>query len=474
MIHCPGCNMPVVEKGAFCGHCGGQLPPTMPVYPPMPVQTRAFNADAAQKNGYVKPVVQWQPGVLEDIQVRRPPAQSAANLPLSLREGSKTPFPLSSRPTPAPSPASSIRNPIMAHSLRPVSGTGRNMVFLGIILTIMLVGVLAGALTLLQHKHIPSRYTETPGMGDVRSNVSFSDGQPGTTNRLSISVSGLQALPNDGSRYSAWMINEETERIAPLGILTRENAMFKLDFQNDRASILTMGNKLEITQESAQTSLPTGHVLLSARLPMMALMHIKHLLVSFSSAPNAIGLLVGLRGQTQQLYNQTHLLKNASDEVRIRCVAQSVVNLVEGRRSIQAQPLEPACVNKHITEVSDGYGLLGNDNNGYVAGIAMHASLAATQPDTTDTIRMHAQQVIGASDNLKAWFKALDQDAHSLLVNPAATDRIQDMTALSTQALNGVDANHDGHIDFAKDEAGANSAYQAGQDMANLTLLPSL
>nr|MBA2680319.1 hypothetical protein [Ktedonobacteraceae bacterium] len=94
-------------------------------------------------------------------------------------------------------------------------------------------------------------------------------------------------------------------------------------------------------------------------------------------------------------------------------------------------------------------------------------------PDTNDTVRKHAQQVIDATDNLTVWLKAIDQDAQSLLANPENTDRARDMLMLSERALNGIDLDHNGHVDLVKGEAGANSAYLAGQAMADLTLLPS-
>ena len=32
-MHCPGCNMPIDEEGAFCGHCGEQLQSKQPHSP---------------------------------------------------------------------------------------------------------------------------------------------------------------------------------------------------------------------------------------------------------------------------------------------------------------------------------------------------------------------------------------------------------------------------------------------------------
>ena len=471
-MHCPGCDMPINEEGAFCGHCGEQLPP---IPPSSPVQIHA--PGEAPKIGYAKPVVQWQRSAMGDVQVRQAPSQTATNLPFEMWGSSRTPLPIDNRPTPLPPSSSPLLSSIPTRPFRTVSGTGRNIVFLGIILMILLLGVLAGALTLLQHKQIPSRYTMTATLSDARGSVSFSDatgrqGQVGNTSSLSISTSGLKPLP-PGSHYAAWMIDEETEHISSLGTLTQRGSAFVVNFQHDNVNALSMGNRLEITQENVQTTLPTGHVVLSAHFPALALVHIKHLLLSFPGTPGNIGLLVGLRGQVQQLYNQTQLLKGGGDEARVSCVAQSVVNLIEGSHGAQVQPLDPICAAKNIISGDDGYGLLGSNNNGYVSAAAMHASLAATQPDTTNTVRVHAQQVINATDNLNAWLKAIDQDAQSLLINPGDTNRVQHMIELADRALNGIDLDHDGRVGSVKGEAGANSAYLAGQAMADLTLLPS-
>jgi len=467
-MHCPGCNMPIDEEGAFCGHCGEQLESKRP-YSPM--HTRV--APVAQKIGQVGPVVQWQHITLDEVPVPQNFVPLVAKSPFSMHVGSKTPPPMSNKPnTPVPVPPLVRSMPVSGHSLEPVNGTGRNMVFLSIVLTILIVGILAGALTLVQHKSIPGGDTGNPLLSGAKGSASFSDGQGQPNSSLSISVDGLRPL-TDGSRYVAWMVNEETEHASLLGTLKQEDASYSLNFQHSGASVLSMGNKLEITQEGAQTTLPTGPVMLSGRLPMESLVHIKHLLISFPDAPGKIGLLVGLRGQAQQLYDQTHQLNGVKDQYKTRCIAQSIINLIEGNHSTRVHPLNPVCATKHVASVDDGYGLLGNDNNGYIANVAMHASLAATQPDTTETIRASAQRVIDASDNFKGWLSTIDQDAQTLQDNPTGTDRAQDMIGLSERIINGIDLDHNGHIESIKGEAGMNNAYQDGQAMAKITLLPS-
>ena len=79
------------------------------------------------------------------------------------------------------------------------------------------------------------------------------------------------------------------------------------------------------------------------------------------------------------------------------------------------------CKSLHTEQVSTDLGLLGSNNNGYVNNVGVHASLASTQPDATDNIRLYAQQMVIASDNLQQWFTTIDQNAESLLQNPTSS-----------------------------------------------------
>src|SRR6266516_2083892 len=276
-----------------------------------------------------------------------------------------------------------------------------------------------------------------------------------------------------GTNYYAWLVDVSTEKVLPLGALTAQGQNFSLNFSG-KTNLLGAGNELEITQEKGTPSLPSGKIVLSGTFPPLAFIHIRHLLFSFGSTPGKVGLLVGLREQAQALNGQATLLKSLTNKgpEAVRCDAQNIVNLVEGAHGHNTQPLNPVCSGFNVTNAGDGFGLFdpNNANGGYVILAGVHAALAATQADTTDTIRQHASRVQIATDNLKKWLTNIDNDAHQLTIDPTNTALIQDIATLSDHALNGFDLNDNGQIDPIPGEAGAVTAYDQGQLMAQLPL----
>jgi hypothetical protein len=266
------------------------------------------------------------------------------------------------------------------------------------------------------------------------------------------------------------LIDVPTERITPLGTLTPKGQNFELDFAGQKINLIGTGNKIQITQEQGKVSVPTGNVLLSGTFPPNALIHVRHLLFQFATTPNNTGLLVGLREQARLLNAQALLLKsNATNEQAVRCVAQSIIDIAEGQKGTYYQALSSACLALNIAAAGDGFGLLGE--NGYIHTSAQHASLAATQADSTETIKLHAGHVRVATDNLKEWVTTIDQEARSLLENPGDTVKIQKVVTLAEQSMHGVDADHSESIDPVPGEAGATTAYIHGQLMAQFKLV---
>jgi hypothetical protein len=182
---------------------------------------------------------------------------------------------------------------------------------------------------------------------------------------------------------------------------------------------------------------------------------------------------VGLVDQTQRLSSASQLLQSiagSGNTAALQCAAQSIIDIVQGTRGSQYQPLANQCASQNITEVGDGYGLLGT--GGYIANGEAHASLAATQSDTTANIRLHAGHVAICLENVKGWVTTIDQDALALLNNPTNTAKVQEIVTLANHALNGVDINGDEKVDPIPGEGGAATAYFHGQLMATLALAP--
>jgi hypothetical protein len=260
-----------------------------------------------------------------------------------------------------------------------------------------------------------------------------------------------------------------------LGTLTAANGAFSLNYPGDdhHTNLLSAGDKLEITQEQGNVSLPTGQPVLTGTFPPKAFVHIKHLLVSFPGTPGNIGLLVGLLQQTQLLNGQALVLNNAvsgQNQAAIQCVAQSMIDIIEGSAGSHYQALGANCASLGITQTGDGYGLLGS--NGYVMNAAAHAFLAAHQPDTTAIIRLHAGHVQIATTNIQGWLNTVEHDTLDLLNNPNNTSKVPEIVQLSNQAYQGIDTNGDESVDPVPGEAGAVTAYAHGQLIASLPLTP--
>lgn len=312
-------------------------------------------------------------------------------------------------------------------------------------------------------------------MVNVSGQVTFFSNQStpsGQTNALTIAVQHL-AAPSAGNDYEAWIINAESEEVTGLGKLTEKGQVWSLTYQGANINVLNVGGTLEITQESGIVNAPTSKAILVGTFPDKAFQHIQHLLVAYPITPGKVGLLVGAVQQTHLLDIQAALLQNAAtgqNTDAIACITQSMLNIIEGTHGTHYQPLATTCVQQNVTVNGDGFGLLGN---GYLAGAVEHASLALSQPDATTVMRQHAALMDIALANVTGWVTTIKQDVLYLHAHPTAVSSIQQITILADDAYHGVDTNGDGQIDPVVGEAGAITAYQQGQLMATLTLVPN-
>ena len=303
-----------------------------------------------------------------------------------------------------------------------------------------------------------------------------------------MSVQGLSA-PTDGTHYSAWILNHQTERVVRLGALTGSNTTYTLTYNGDGSSgqpgtnLVGAGDTLEITREQGNNSDPLGAVVLTGTLPPHSAQHIAHLLVSFPDTPGQIGLLVGVLDQTQLVNEQATALQNAAashSTVGVTCAAQSILDIIEGAKGTNYRPLPAGCAAQNISLIGDGYGLLSPPApgasgstpapQGYLDGASDHASLAATQDDATADIRLHAGHVEIAIANIKGWVTTADQDALKLLKTPSDSTTAADLETVSDHAYHGVPGTVDQTINPVPGEAGAVTAYEHGQFMAAITL----
>ena len=304
----------------------------------------------------------------------------------------------------------------------------------------------------------------------------------GRTDTLRLVTQHLTTPPS-GQHYAAWLVNDQTESVSPLGTLHAQlgqAGVYTLSLEGQGSqpgqNLLALGNRLEVTLEQGTTLGPVGRVVLSAVFPPLAFIHIQHLLVAFPTTPGQVGLLVGTLDQTRLLYAQTQAFARAvssGDAADARCLAQSIVDIAEGAQGANYTPLTAACQALGVSATGDGFGLIdasaaalaakngaAYSDTGYLADASAHASLAATQPDTTAVIRTNARQVEVTDANIEGWVTSLDSQAVSFLTDPTRTQLGPSMLTLAQQAYQGQGAAH----------GGALAAFADGQQMATLTL----
>ena len=449
-MQCPQCNAQLDDNSVFCGNCGKQIVPLQ-----AKGATVAYKAGAGEDE---------QPTILASPQSSQRPASQT---PTSRNY-------VSQPDTPDPGDAPTLLSPPPSPTRK--RNTGRVVFIAAMILLVIVIGSI-GTVALIKN-HTPSQSTQTNTSvagSNTNGTVSFSDSQNGSghTNVVVVDVRGLSAPPG-GSQYNAWLVDTQSEHSIALGTLAQnKDGTYSVKFTNGNNNLLGSGNKLEVTLEQGSVTVPTGQIVLSATFPPKAFVHIKHLLVSFPNTPGKIGLLVGLVDQAQKLSSASQLLQSivgSQNTVAIGCAAQSIIDIAEGTQGPHYQPLAGQCASQNITEVGDGYGLLGT--GGYIANGKAHASLAATQSDTTISIRVHAGHVAICLENMKGWITTIDQDALAMINNPSDTAKVQEIVTLANHALNGVDTNGDESIDPVPGEGGAVTAYFHGQLMAGLVLAP--
>lgn len=433
-MQCPNCQAALDEDTIFCGNCGQQIAPLRAQGATM---TYPGEKSAGQE--------------MTTLSRARPPAP-----PSFVRGRSETP-----PPTILPTP------PAVPRRGRP------GLLLSAIILLVLLASGTVLAIGLLRHQQV------TNGNGPASGQVVFFDGTNGSdgTDALRITITGLPAAPA-GTHYHAWLIDESSEHTTSLGPLNAQGSSFILNFTGNGGNgqpgtnLLGLGNLVEVTQEQGNVQQPSGKVLLAARFPPQAFVHIRHLLFSFPTTPAKIGLLVGMVEQTRLLNAQSQALQSIAstqNTAAIQCLAQSIIDISEGLKGPHYQPLAEAC--GASLPAGDGFGILGA--NGYAETAATHAALAASQADATTTVRQHAGEVEVGTTNITGWVTTIDRDALALLSNPHTPNAISEIVTLADHAFHGVDSNGNGQVEPIANEEGATTAYQRGQLMATLALLPA-
>ena len=151
-----------------------------------------------------------------------------------------------------------------------------------------------------------------------------------------------------------------------------------------------------------------------------------HLLVDYPATPGKIGLLVGVLAQTQLLDRQAAVLQSVAasqNSVAMSCVAQSMLDSIEGKHGSHYKPLDEACALQNVTTTGDGFGLQGKD--GYLTGSTEHAGFAISQPDATYAMHVHTALMDVSLSNVNGWLTTIDQDAVLLRTHPTDVSKVK-------------------------------------------------
>lgn len=295
-------------------------------------------------------------------------------------------------------------------------------------------------------------------------------GGMGHNNGITISVNSLKTPPS-GYQYDAWFVDTTTKHSLALGALSLKDQAYGLTYSGSGADLVGLGNVLEITLEHGTASVPNGKILLSASFPPQAFVYVKRMLYSYTNTPGKIGLLVGLIEQAKLLNSVAHPLATNPGAEGTQCIAQSVLDIIEGTSGPNYKAIPANCAASGITNTGDGYGLLGA--HGYIATTLTQDLQATNQPDATSNIHEHSRHVSYGLQDMQTWLTTAEQDALALLNNPTNNAKAQELATMASHAYYGYDADHDGTIDYIPGEAGAMIAYQHGQYMTAMVLAPN-
>jgi serine/threonine protein kinase len=305
--------------------------------------------------------------------------------------------------------------------------------------------------------------------------LAFSN-RTGEVDRVDLHVEGFPTPPPDMS-YEVWMIGGESRR--SIGVLEiGADGTGTLTFVDDAGeNLLATYDEFEITVEPDPdpNPLPTGDVAFSGAIPPGPLVHIRHLLVSFSKTPDAIGLTTGLMRDAALIWTVAQSMQTAQNEGNLAEVvrqAEGLVNLIEGDGGTDYGDLNG---DGEITNPGDVFGLLpGARAGGYIQSGIDHARFATESQGATAYIFEQAAALETTAQNLGGWAAQLRNEALSIVRSSdldSTEAHVQAIFELADRFTNGQDANGNGEIEPIPSEGGAQLTYHYALRMADMPIL---
>lgn len=315
--------------------------------------------------------------------------------------------------------------------------------------------------------------------------ASYSD-QNALMDKATISLADLP-VPNAGTHYDVWFLAQGGELSRKAGsVESGKGSQTQLIYVNkDQENLLSWFDQLEVTIEADNDPNPdesSGDIIASSVFPPLALIHVRHVLVSFATAPDGIALIQGLWGSADGLYTSTSELQEAfstGDEELVRKKNEEIINQIVGNANV-SQYLDWNQDGTINNLNDDGFGLLQNGDpgytdQGYIAQTISHAKFAAQSIDATENIKIQSAYVVFCLENMNGWSEQLLEKALQLQEMPFGPEidpLIAEITKLSNQIVSGTDSNNNGLIEPIIGEGGATTAYEYAYYMAEMPLLP--
>jgi len=288
----------------------------------------------------------------------------------------------------------------------------------------------------------------------------------------------LMPAPPAGSQYEIWLVSDSGEERRSVGYLTLDtDGNGSSTFVDEQGrNLLEMYSGLEVTVEPRPdpNPNPAAAPTYSTRLPNDGLIHVRHLLVSFQRAPNAVGLLDGLVADAElggTVAKDMLGLYESGDELGTRSQAEALHNMLVGSQSPEYQDWDG---DGQVEDAGDGFGMLLNgDQSGYIQGSSAHAEFCVSSPDATEQMQSHGEHVMVAARNLEEWTPQLRDLARQILTSPFDPSMgalIRQAVALSDTILMGTDLNGNERVEAIAGEGGAQTAYQHALYMADMVI----
>jgi len=295
-----------------------------------------------------------------------------------------------------------------------------------------------------------------------------------------ININGLP-LPNEGTHYEVWFLGQGGESIQNAGPIVFDGESGQLSFiDSDAMNLLERFDEIIVTIEpnnDPNPDKPSPEVIASSIFPPLALIHVRHVLVSMGSTPEGIALIQGLWDTADTVDTSVQELDDAfdaGDEAALRLKNEEIINQIVGNQ--HPELYKDWNGDGEINDPNDGYGLLPNGaEQGYIPQTTNHANLAAEAPDAIPNIVKNSESLNICIQNMDTASKQLLELALQLNTMPFDSGMeatIADMLNASTLLLFGEDTNGNGRFEPIPGECGADTAYVFAYAMADMSILP--